>query len=265
MFFLAAPLFSCNIKENRIDCPAEIVVTISATGEVESDSAVSVWVWDANAGCVGQATRTAAEFFSEGVVFPVKKESFYRVTCACGLEGTEQTGTLLSFPQGSASCPFAGFSQELYIGSSEYGYEVVGKMARSHAKVTLNVLSDDEDYPFRFALNSGTVGISAYDFTPVVGEREYVPSDAGFLCWETAITRQADFSLLTMDVFRAGNTKADGTAVHTISIGRDLLDAGYDPWAEDMEDIVIEVTYAEGGIRLKVNGWEIVYDGEYGI
>lgn len=79
------------------------------------------------------------------------------------------------------------------------------------------------------------------------------------------IPRQRDLSSLVLEIFRRSGTRSDGDRVFTLPLGRNLISSGYDPWSDDMEDIEVEVSYSVNEIALTVNGWTMVYQGDYWI
>lgn len=256
---------SCSVKEDRSVCPSFIVISILPQGSFSPGSAVTSYVFDKDGVCVGSATHPVETYAGENVYFPVEKEKDYTVTCIAGLKDMKVEYDRLVIEPYGVSDPIAGFSQGVHVGSSDYGYVVTGRVAKHYADVRLKVMNPQENYPFRFELHSGSSGMSLIGLDAIPGVHLYRPDESGEHEYRTRICRQADISDLVLDIYRRSGMRASEEPVHTIPLGEDLLKAGYDPDAEDMEDIYVEVTYAQGGLILSVNGWNISYEDVFEI
>lgn len=253
-------LSSCSVKEDRSECPTFIVATILPQGAFSPGADVTCYIFDSDGICVASATHPVESYAGEDIYFPVAKDRDYTVTCLAGLKDMKVEYNRLTIEPYGASDPIVGFSKSVHVGSSDYGYVITGRIARHFADVRLKVINPQENYPFRFELRSGTSGLSLINLGALEGGHLYRLDDSGDFNYRTRIIRQTRFEDLVLDIYRIPGVRSTEEPVHTIALGEDLIRAGYDASAEDMEDIYVEVTYAQGGLYLTVNGWEVTYE-----
>ena len=258
-------LSSCSVKEDRSDCPSFIVVNLRLQGAYEPGTAITCYIFDKNGVMVASGTYPAEAYSGDAIYFPVKRNQDYTVSCVTGVDAMSiEDNRLILSPDGVSDAIF-GFSESVHVGMSDYGYDVTGRLCKEYADVKLTVVDPQEDYPFRFELRSGTSGLSLLGFHPLEGFNCHAPDDMGDGHYRTRICRQSDISELMLDIYLNSDTKASEEPRYTLPLGSDLLKAGYDPYAEDMEDIDMEVTYAEASLCIRIGDWEVVYDGNFEI
>lgn len=255
-------LSSCSVKENRLSCPSFIIVTLLPEGGYQADEQVSCHIFDAEGIRVAGGTYPASDYLGEDVWFSVKKDQDYTVTCVSGVETMERRESQLLLPQDGESDRLWAFSKGVRVGDSDYGYNVTGRLSKAYADLTLRVVSPQDDYPFRFVVRTTTEGLSLVDLSAVTGGHRYypVPTEEENT-YSTRICHQDDIRNIVLDIYRRSD-ESYSDLLHTVPLGRDLLRAGYDPYTVDMEDIVVDVTYAEGGLHFRIGDWEVVYEGE---
>lgn len=262
MMILSCFLFSsCTIKEDRSGCPVYIVTKFLSLDSIPGNMSVTIWVWDENWNCVARQTYDAYVFLERGIDISVDKNKNYRVTCLCGFDESCIDNSSLSFPSEVLISSLWGFSASLYVGESEFGYFIEDRLYRQFAELNVTITEPDEEFPYDFKFRSNTSGFSLYNLNPFLGEYAYQLTESGPYKWHGRVSRQWDFSSLQLDIVRKPGTKAENEQkVLTLPLGRDLIASGYDPWAADMSDINIEVSFSEVSLCLKINDWEVVYD-----
>lgn len=258
-------LSSCSVKEDRSVCPSFIVVNLRLQGAYEPGTAITCYIFDKNGVMVASGTYPAETYSGDAIYFPVKRNQDYTVSCVTGVDAMSIEGNRLILNPDGVSDAIYGFSESVHVGMSDYGYDVTGRLCKQYADVKLTVVDPQEDYPFRFELRSGTSGLSLISLDAIPGVHLYRPDESGEYEYRTRICRQSDISELMLDIYLNPGTRGSEEPVHTIPLGLDLLKAGYDPYAEDMEDIDMEVTFAQGGLILNINGWNIVYEDVFEI
>lgn len=122
-------------------------------------------------------------------------------------------------------------------------------LSKNYCQARMLLVCDDaSDLPFSLRIRGNIDGYDIYG-QPSDGDFSFVP-EISLSGWsEVRLPRQKDASLL-LDVME------DGEILRTFSLGRIIIESGYDWSARDLEDIELTVDYSKTDVTFSVNGWE---------
>ena len=237
-------LLSCSIREDRADCPCLLILDFSSLdGEALFLSGRDEVVWSVRSGDFQIGGRFQAEDLPPEYVVEIPRETACLIVAA-GDEGLYGQDVGVLAPEGEPFPPLSAFVTE-----------VDGTLPELTVPVALHKRYAVLDILFRDMMQDGAsyaiVGeMCGYgpDLEPVPG-RLYIPfSPDGEGRCSVAVPAQTDGSLAVC-VYRYGELE------RVFSLGACLPDSGYDWFAEDLEDISLEIDYVDGTARIKFDQW----------
>ena len=226
---------SCSIKEDRVGCPCRLTVVLTEAGGVDGEDLVL--------GISGfPEERLSGARIPERVERTVEK-GIHRVTAFCGDEGMLLHSGVLSVPRGEACGRLMARSEEIEC-LNEGSVDTV-RLRKQHIVLTFRMDPSCTGVRARSRWN----GLSVRDLTPAAGEYLANADRTGPGEFKVLLTRQGD---ATMEAEILG---ADGAVAQTLQVGKMLLEAGYDFYAEDLDDAIICLDKSPDGFSVIVEEW----------
>lgn len=243
----AAALCSCSVKEDRVPCPCFITLDFSAVdreGFISEGFETLTWDMFPEAGPEEGSSGLLgiADLPSEMYLEVIKGEAVLDVVCC--ENDRYLPGHGIQIPYGE-DCPSLFVHSRLLDATvMQLRDTVVLHKLSAGLKIRLNNLSG---LGVSFAL---TGNVSGYDesWMPTYGDfyRKLVPDGNGECT--AAIPRQFDESL-KLCVYD------DEGLVQAFALGQYIAESGYDWYAPDLEDIILEIDYNRTGVSITVNQW----------
>ena len=237
-------LFSCSVKEDRGDCPAQLYVH-SALDIPQGDVLVSIIQ---NGRVVNQGTMTREELYDGTRCFSVPR-AMSVVTLFSGISDMVplDEGRLLQ-REGCECDELWTFSEYADVKGDEYHH--YGTPHKNFARLSIAFAGDMNDA--EISISGTTNGYDVLDTRPIRGnatsslrpsarEREYV----------VRLPRQTDNSL-TLRVFTPGSD------ARLIAVGEMISRSGYNWDEEDLLDIRLTVDLSASNVNLGISDWDPV-------
>lgn len=238
-FFYALPvalsMLSCSVKENRMECPCLLDITLA--GGTDSKTVVGVWRGSLVNSCsIGSYSR------SKRYGMDIPRGHFTMSACSGLRHKLPRDGNLMLEKGEEMDELYAGISQLEAFADTVYGSV---SMHRQFAFVNVRVLClSVEQMPQDIIMKGCTGGLDLRTLAPLRGEYEVTLHPIfGEFC-RASVPRQLDNSL---------KMAIDG--VGEIPIGEYIADSGYDWTAEDLADIELVIDFVECKVTLRVAGW----------
>ena len=239
---LLAGVLSCSVKEPRQECPCWLDVDVSRCRTVARNVTVTTW--------------NPALLFSEGIDvedYPdcyerTVPKGFVTVSVHAGRKNQELSGESLVIPDGKP-CDSLWVHRGLVDCNGEFAFDTA-VLHKQFATVymTIENLSQDDEYPYSLILHSDYDGLRLSDCTPHAGK------------WTLPLGRNPD-GTFSFRVPRQGGGSLridlllDGEKVDSYPIGEHIARAGYSWLSEDLEDIRIGMDYGRSEIHISVESW----------
>lgn len=238
-FFYALPvalsMLSCSVKENRMECPCLLEITLA--GGNDSKAVVGVWkdelVNSLNVNSYDRFRRHAMDI----------PRGYFTMTACSGLRHSlPRDGSFFLRKGEEMDEIYAGSSQLEALTDTVYGTVV---LHRQFAFVNVRVLClSAGQMPQDIIFTGNTGGMDLRTMAPLRGEYEVVLHPIfGEFC-RVSVPRQLDSSLV-MDLEGVGK----------IPVGEYIKESGYDWNAADLADIELDIDFIESTVTLRVSGW----------
>ena len=235
---------SCSVKEDRSSCPCWLDLALSGGAEREVD----LWVWD------GAPVREETASLEGG-------QALARLEIPRGrLQLVAWSGLHACRTDGENICMLPGEEMdELYAAATPLD----ARGDRAEASVTLHkqfvrvhlgiVGTDSASYPFRIEIRGEMRGFSLPDLRPLPGGFRVALTPVIGTYHRVVLPRQQPGSRLVLAFYEAGG----GTAPQAeFPLGESLEAAGYDWNKTNLDDVFLDVDYAEATLRIRIRDWE---------
>ena len=240
-------LSSCNIKEDRQECPCWLRLALDPCRTVADDVVIVAWDED-----VGERS------FRDSVHIPDHPEYYehdvprgqVRLCVYAGVCENMEDGNLIRIPYGQ------DFDRiHAHVGSMLCNDEFVRdtiRLSKQFATVFIRVKkSGEEDYPYVYRLESDVAGMDLQTLQPVHGQfcHEVTFNDRN-VGWVDLPRHAEDGGGILLNIIHKG------VAVERIDLSGMLKAADYDWTSDDLEDIHVEVDYEDTSVSLSISGWK---------
>ncbi len=235
---------SCSVREERSGCPCLLTLDFSAL-DVETlvREGVEEVSWVVRTGDFSLRGRIPLDALPTEHVVEVPREEAV-LTVLAGDEGLYDPAGSLWIPEGGDCPPFRAF--HALIDATQPELVVPVQLHKRYARLEV-ILRDLVQEGNRFVLRGEFCGYGS-ELEPLPGPFSVpLEPDGGGAC-QVLLPAQRDGSL-SLCVYRYGELD------RVFSLGAYILDSGYDWWAEDLEDIHMEIDYVLGAIRFKIDQW----------
>lgn len=246
ILFSFLPFAACSVKENRFLCPCRMSLEVS--GGEESLVTLSLWdglpvLWD--------SLRTED---SSIWARPIPRGRF-TVSALSGLHGVTKDGKLVKCVPGDEMGPVYAGTTLLDSSGEECGGSV--RLRRQSVYINIRIsASDKEDYPYEVDVRGNVDGFDIVSLEPHHGPFTYTLHPVVGSWHRVCVPRQTDNSLNL--VFKRRPLGSDITVTASIPIGDYIKSSGYDWYSEDLEDIDIDIDYADASIEVCIDDWNII-------
>lgn len=243
-------LSSCNVYEDRMDCPSWLNLILDRCGSVK-DVHVSAW--------------NGTVLFSENIslsdyphVYEREVEKGMTTICVfCGLDRSVRDGYDVVIPKGEQADSLFIHNRTLMC-EDEFTIDTVQlkkhwttvKMKVHVKDAELNIKSGVED-DYKFVVRSDISGVNMLSLEPLSGEFEFSPlmDDQGFFVFRLP-RQEGDAEELLMDIYK------DEVLIDELPLGRQLSSVNYD-WTEDnLSDVDMTLHIATSRAVITVKPWE---------
>lgn len=233
----------CSIKEDRSSCPCTLVIDFTGL-DIAAYPYSTVRAFSSEA-LIVEDSVTADRYTAE-----------YSVS-------VPRTGTWLNLSYGDEGCfrPGKGFvvdrgeefpglyMQTELLDTEQESVTLKADLHKAYCSITVRMKSSD---PGRYSLTvAGNVIGYAYDGSVSRGAFSYTPELDGDGVCSVRVPRQTDASLMLI-------IKEDDEFLREFALGEYIVESGYDWSAQDLEDVEIEIDYANTDVSFKINDWETV-------
>lgn len=237
-------LGSCSVREERSDCPCLLTLDFSSVDvEALAREGADELSWVVRTGDFSLRGRISLDALPAEHVVEVPREEA-ELTVLAGDEGLYDPAGSLLIPEGEECPPLRAFSVPVDATQPELLVPVQLHKRYACLEILLRDLVQDGS---SFVLRGSFCGYGA-DMEPLPGPFlvPLVPDGSG-TC-RARVPAQRDGSL-SLCIYRFGELD------RVFALGTYILDSGYDWWAEDLEDIRLEIDYVLGAIRFKIDQW----------
>jgi len=245
---------SCSVKEDRDDCPCHLALDFSRVPDEISDKAILLLKSSDGFSRLDTLSRSAG--FDDAVrIFEtdVPRKAMGLFIIAGGMLELLPSGA--SIPEGM-DCPDTYLmSKKIDARCDSLAIPVI--MHKSYCRLSIH-LQGGNAFPrgYGFGMVGNATGYD-YDGSPLIcnaGFSYFMNPDVNGDC-SVCLPRQADSSLML-------EIKAKGTVLRTFAIGEFIAESGYDWDKEDLEDLDVDIDYANTGIRFSIGLWEKTFNYE---
>ncbi|MBQ9548494.1 MAG: hypothetical protein IJV01_04965 [Bacteroidales bacterium] len=239
-------LCACSVKEDRSACPCWLEVELRGGAE----RTVEVSVWAGSLVCSAEALLQEGQAREELEI----PRGRLRVSAFSGVHGCLRSGEALSVPEG-------GEMDELYADASSLDARSdLAKTALSLHKqfVRLHmgiVGSDSSASPFRIEVQGAVAGFSLSSLQPVPGAFRVSLTPVIGTYHRVVLPRQRPGDVLNLVFYGHGDGPAAAPRA-VYPLGERLEQLGFDWMAADLDDVYLDIDYAEAGITLRLLDWE---------
>ena len=239
-------LCSCSVKEDRDECPCWLQIDLSTCSHYADRISLKGWTDDRSIFGV----QVVEEDFSPPHEEEVPR-SMVHYSAASGLDAGMNSGLSVIIPEGEQSDRLYAYRADV----AAYGESAYDKVSlhKQYAAVAIKV--DDSKNDYSVVVKSRWNGLDLATLKPITGAFRFSPDKTEDGVWYFRLPRQGDDALV-MDII-----SEDGYT-HPYNLGEDILKAGYDWAAEDLDDIMLGIDYVTGKISIEIIPWEngLVYD-----
>ena len=236
---------SCTVKENRSDCPCDILILPAEKLESRGNVVVSL-VQDGIV--VGQEMLEGEEFEAGKCIMTVSRKPT-TVTVFSGITSMSLQGGRKLHVRTEQQCDelFSCSSDTHLTGDS---HECPIYLHKNFARLYLTVLNLRNNQ--ELCLNGTVCGYDLLDAAPCEGDFNILPEsgDAAHGCC-IRLPRQTDESLVM-------NVMSSGTVVKTVPLAALISATGYSFEDEDLMDIVMTVDLEKSYAAVSVEGWDTI-------
>lgn len=250
--FMAAAALCCGcfVKEDRSLCPCILELDFSSVGTaVISESGLLVETADGFfyhdsdiAAGLSEIARDGRQLRLYRVKIP-KSRAFISVVCGADRQYSHETGIII--PEGEECPPLFMFHAEADA-VGEIHRETVC-MYKDYCKITVRILDAESPYPYLLNVR-GNVGRVMLDRSVSGGDFSFsfMPDSDG--CGSVRVPRQVDNSLVLQVV-------DDGKVLREFALGEYIAESGYDWTKENLDDVTVEIDYANSYMTVEIAGW----------
>ena len=235
---------SCSVKENRVPCPAYLVVNVVEDERIASPVGMVGWVSD-------ELFRHSLDLETDGRTWTtaLKKGSFH-FGAYSGVRSASDDGHRLVIPAGHQCDSLYAFYTPVELEEESTVVDV--EMRKQFATVIVDLNQSATSMSrMKFLVTGNSCGFDLNGFKPVEGEFRYEPSvPSGSRTVSFRVPRQGDNSL------RMELTLPDGLELNPLRLG-EIIDAmGYSWKTDELQDIFVSLDFQYGIITITVEGWE---------
>lgn len=230
--------FSCAVKEDRTDCPCNLVIGIrgGAPPYYLSLSQGTERVED--------TLHTGSAAFERRVV---RRPLRFQIYCADS--SLYVPGKGLVIPPGR-DCPPVWSAVRSLVAEGERQAEIV-TLHKNHCRLSLAFKVEGQpaaNFPFQLRIRGSIAGYDRDD-KPVAGAFDYVPCPDGKGIFHIGLPRQTDASL-------ALEIQDEDGVLRAFPLGDYIVQGGYDWAAPDLPDLPMEIDYARTQVTFRLECWE---------
>ena len=245
---LLALFTSCSIKEDRSECPCYLELVADSRMEQLPEQRFLLSVFN--------GSNTAfREVFSvgwlDGSEYPTiqLRRGYVDVNALWGAFHGVVSGYRYIIPEGMQMDSLYSCTSRRVDATGELAVASIFD-AKQFCTIDIKLVPEELESPFSLLMRGNVCGVDLRNLEPSHGKfrtlvREYAPSR-----FSVRVPRQYDASL-SLDFL------LDGAVVSSFDLGARIQQMGYDWKAESLEDIQIEIDYANARISINVGGWEM--------
>lgn len=260
-FVIAAVLLaaSCSVKENRVDCPVYVSVLLDRFYDNSLPDGMVIFD-DAD----GHFSDNISFFpyLGVGYEYPANRH-LSRCTVLSGIDRDKVDERSVTVPYGFQADMVWAYSETFSAEDDLYTIEAIPHKQYCQIKFRFDgTFIAPAPYPWHYRIFGECNGFDLYSFEPIEGELCCPVGPNNFGEYSCILPRQKENKLL-MEIFVPNeDSELEGTTEYTIDLGKRFQNVGYDWTKEDLDDIVIKVGFASGGIEIEVVDWTHDYDDE---
>lgn len=248
----------CSIKEDRGQCPCTLVLdfsnvdmTVAGEPEVFVSTSDGFLYHDPEAAArIGEGKYSGSYEYAASI-----PKDFVSIAVLSGADMLYSAVSGLLIPLGE-ECPpvYAHYSET--DARAETCREVI-TMHKDFCRIEITMKKEDvgaEPYPFRLAVIGNVCGMN-HDRSPLAGDFScaFVPDGGGR--GTVRVPRQTDNSLVL-------RVQDSDKVLREFALGEYIAESGYDWNAENLEDVAVEIDYANSYVSVKVADWSGSYEFE---
>ena len=243
-----AAFCSCSIKEDRRECPCYLELVADERMDASPEGRLMVSVFE------GTRTEFRTVFSSRQVDESdfgeiSLKRGYVDVNALWGVFHGVVRGCNYMLPEGSQM-------DSLYA-STRRGVDATGELARASifdakqfCTIGMNLLPEGVESPFTLQIRGNVAGLDLRTLRPAHGTFRARAQQTEPSRFSLRVPRQDDDSLM-LDFLQGEEL------LFSFELGRRILEMDYDWTAESLEDIELEIDYANARISVIVGGWEM--------
>ena len=238
-------LGACTVREDRSACPSLVILDCSGVDvRALEEAGCDELCWTLSSEDFRREGRFPAdELPSESVVeVPRGREAWLAVTA--GDDGCFDPDAGLRIPEGESCPPLLAFCSGVDASLPEVRVPVILHKRYAVLEIRLRGLLQES---LGYEVRGGVCGYGPY-LEPLPGAFRVPLSPDGEGCCRIAVPAQTDGSL-SLCVYRYGELD------RIFAIGGYILDSGYDWEAADLADLILEIDYVDGSVRLMIDQW----------
>ena len=252
---LAAALLlpSCSVKEDRDVCPAYLTVSGDGhCGDAGYEGNVTMNVATKLLCVYDRATQKCPEYIEKGHVFKVPRKEPVTVDVVGGLKKMRLTDSLLLIPFGFECDSLLLGTGRLKINDDTD--EIRLPLSRCYANLIMHIVGRVIlPYQYYFVVKGNVDGYVVPGLEPHRGPFVHRCSAVTGRTFTTRVPRQLDDSL-----FLEARSVDDDSLVTIVDIGKVAREGGYDWKAEDLDDIRVDVDFAQLRMTVHIKDWTSV-------
>ena len=245
---------SCSVKEDREPCPCWLGIDLQQCGSIHDNrlgqditfSAMDVVISAWNDGFLFQQ-KVGHEDYGQLYEKAVPK-SYVSTSVVHGEKTMRRDGQELVIPEGKEADPIFAYAAQ--VGCFQEFARDTARLHKQFARVRMKVENPvGESYPYRFRLRSDTKGLDLMDLRPLEGPAGMDLERGTDDIVRFRLIRQREEGYTYIDVFNRE------TLLESFPLHEWIKELGYSWLAKDLQDIDINIDYAQGEVSVKVNDW----------
>ena len=231
---------SCNVKEDRDNCPCRLELFFS-------DRHLPAVI------CLDSGEKQLVDTVWKAGVYSVDvPRGQLRLNAYSGDGGCFRPGDGFYVREGQ-ECPPVYMCSSILYADRMHMMDTVS-LHKIFCKITLKVRTEDgiRKYAWKLALNGGVCGYDV-EGNPVRGPFSFVArmtEDMEYVC---SVPRQLDNSMVL-------EIRDEPDVLRSFAVGEFIAESGYDWSRPDLEDIVMEINYSRTGVTFNVSDWRRTVD-----
>lgn len=246
LILLLPLLLSCSVKEDRSTCPCWLDLELQ--GGAERRVEVSVWNGDLLHSASAQMEDGRAE-----EVLEVPRGQLLVSACSGVHACLRKAGQLLAREDGEMDEIYAS---AVLVDTRGDQVRTSLTLHKQFTRLHLGIVGTDSGlYPYRIELRGAVSGLSQSSLQPVSGQLRITLTPLIGTYHRLVLPRQRPEDPLELAFFRREDPSGSEPCAR-YPLGDRLLLAGFDWSAVDLEDIYLNVDYAEAGILVQFLDWE---------